>query len=272
MEHVLEMKRQQENFIDVSCEHLRSLETIIFVIEEPPPNIPQMTSHEIRNPLSAVLHLAEEIFTNSGEILDMPQVRGIPKLQQESAKDMLKGMVEAAETITACVLHQKRIVDDILVLSRLDSELLTVTPVATQPKDLITSALKMFEAEVRTAKMPLDFIEDRSLHDLDVQWLMFDPNRVIQILVNLVGNAIKFTKTQEVRQITVSMSASLERPTDVPSDIDFVPLQSGSDYMGKGYSENGDGEVVYLSLGVSDTGQGLSGSEKKVLFQRFSQG
>lgn len=248
MEHVLEMKRQQENFID-------------------------MTSHEIRNPLSAVLHLAEEMFNASNDILMDSRVSSIQTTQNETIGDAMKGLIEGAETITACVLHQKRIVDDILVLSRLDSELLQVTPVATQPKDLIHSALKMFEAEIRTADMSLKFEEDDSLRDLNVDWLMFDPNRVIQILVNLVGNAIKFTKTQDVRDIVVTMSASRSRPPSGTDHIDFVPVKNSStERLGADYNDASRGETIYLSMGVSDTGQGLSPDEKKMLFQRFSQG
>jgi signal transduction histidine kinase len=52
----------------------------------------------------------------------------------------------------------------------------------------------MFDAEIKRAEAKLDFIEHHSLSDLNVQWVLLDCSRVLQVLINLVTNAIKFTK------------------------------------------------------------------------------
>lgn len=93
MEEAMELKRQQENFIDI-------------------------TSHEMRNPLSAILQCADEIstilsdFRSSGSQIVNPSV--------------ISDSIDAAQTITLCAQHQKRIVDDVLTLSKIDSAMLMV--------------------------------------------------------------------------------------------------------------------------------------------------
>jgi PAS domain-containing protein len=88
-----ERKEQQERFID-------------------------MVSHEIRNPLSAVLHLAEE-------------VKEITKNIQPNDPDFrtkIDEVMDAADTILLCVSHQNTLVDDILSFSKLDSMMLSLVP------------------------------------------------------------------------------------------------------------------------------------------------
>ena len=93
MEEAVELKRQQENFIDI-------------------------TSHEMRNPLSAILQCADEISTILGDF------------RSSGAQNIDAGIVadsiDAAQTIALCAQHQKRIVDDVLTMSKLDSAMLMV--------------------------------------------------------------------------------------------------------------------------------------------------
>jgi PAS domain S-box-containing protein len=96
MEEAVELKRQQENFIDI-------------------------TSHEMRNPLSAILQCADEIST----ILSEFKSSGSNVIDSSIIADS----IDAAQTIALCAQHQKRIVDDVLTLSKLDSAMLMVRPV-----------------------------------------------------------------------------------------------------------------------------------------------
>lgn len=234
MEEAVELKRQQENFIDI-------------------------TSHEMRNPLSAILQCADEISSSLTEARD-----NNPGVQP----DILDNNIDAAQTITLCAQHQKRIVDDVLTLSKLDAARLLVTPVDVQPGSVVQRALKMFEGELQTADISLDFRVDDSLHTLRIDWVRLDPSRLLQVLINLTTNAIKFTTTEEKRSIIVRLGASLQRPSEQPSKtVDYVPSRSkGKDTTSS--PDWGTGEMVYITFAIRDTGRGLSESEKKLLFLR----
>ena len=238
MEEALEMKRQQENFIDI-------------------------TSHEMRNPLSAILQCADEISTSLTEL----QTNNFP---QSMTSDIVKNAMDASGIIALCAQHQKRIVDDILTLSKLDSALLLVTPCDVMPKSVVQQALKMFDGEVHTADIILNFSVDNSIADLGVEWVKLDPSRLLQVLINLTTNAIKFTTTQAKRVINVTMGASMERPAKGSSIVSYFPPRSKRKDLTDG-GDWGTGEKIFLHFAVQDTGRGLSDDEKKLLFLRFSQ-
>lgn len=239
MEEAVELKRQQENFIDI-------------------------TSHEMRNPLSAILQCSDEISTSLTKFRQDDDTRLIPD-------ELLVSCLDAAQTISLCSQHQKRIVDDILTLSKLDSALLLVTPVDAQPLTVVQRALKMHEGELHAADIQMKFVVDQSFRDLGLDWVRFDPSRVLQVLINLTTNAIKFTGSENKRTISVTIAASKTRPSEASdAPVKYFPTRKkGKDVMSE--SDWGDGEKVYIHFSVRDTGRGLSPEEKKLLFNRFSQ-
>jgi PAS domain S-box-containing protein len=237
MEEAVELKRQQENFIDI-------------------------TSHEMRNPLSAILQCSDEI---SGSLTQFKNT-GSKTLPDE----LIANCLDAAQTISLCSQHQKRIVDDILTLSKLDSQLLLVTPVDAQPLTVVQRALKMHEGELQAADIQMKFVVDQTFRDMNLDWVRFDPSRVLQVLINLTTNAIKFTTTESKRTITVTIAASNQRP----SEMECAPVKYFATRSKKHSMEDkdwGDGERVFIHFSVQDTGRGLSPEEKKLLFMRFSQ-
>jgi PAS domain S-box-containing protein len=238
-EEALELKRQQENFIDI-------------------------TSHEMRNPLSAVLQCADEISESIGRYRSVDHSAYVPK----GLNMLLDSCVEASNTISLCANHQKRIVDDILTLSKLDSKLLLVTPVDVQPVVVVEKVLKMFEPELRSNDIRGEFRIEQSYLDLGLDWCKLDPSRLRQVLINLMTNAIKFTTGREKRAITITLGASRDVSK---SDLMYFPRRQNDQSDPTDDLDWGSGEKLSLMLAVSDTGPGLTNNEKKLLFQRFQQ-
>lgn len=99
-------------------------------------------------------------------------------------------------------------------MSKLDSGLLVMTPVDVQLESVARDAVKMFEGEARSAGVELELCLEDSCRELGVETVSLDPTRVLQILINLVTNAIKFTRLEKKRHITVSLGIALERPLE----------------------------------------------------------
>jgi PAS domain S-box-containing protein len=220
-----ERKDQQERFID-------------------------MVSHEIRNPLSAVLHLAEEIKEIAG------QVQAAKSLEDEQVAEIL----DSADTILLCVSHQNTLVDDILSFSKLDSMMLSLVPREVTPKWEFATSLKVFNSEFRAKNIQFHYAMDVSYDEQGVDVVFADLNRMKQVLVNLITNAIKFTaKKQGERHITVSLGATVERPTSYPPNVVFFGGTQDSFRIDSTMtSEWGTGSTMYLMVAVKDTGIGIS--------------
>ncbi|KUI54506.1 Peroxide stress-activated histidine kinase mak2 [Cytospora mali] len=230
-------KQQQERFID-------------------------MVSHEIRNPLSAVLHLAEEI-------KQTVKSTEWPDINSEQAAEI----IDAADTILICVSHQNVLVDDILAFSKLDSMMLSLAPSVSQPKWAFSKQLKVFQAELKTKRIQFEYALDISVQDLGVDWVIADLARIKQVLVNLMTNAIKFTANKDGdRRITVAMGASTEKPLSYPPNVVFFEENDNAFHVDQTLSPDwGDGPVMYLMLVVKDTGIGISAEDQVKLFERFRQ-
>jgi signal transduction histidine kinase/DNA-binding NarL/FixJ family response regulator len=262
-EEALDSKRQQDNFID-------------------------MTSHEMRNPLSAIVHCSDAITASLARVQELGLTRQLRSVTEanpdqnslkqaalkealEEEKRLIEDGIDNAETIVACAQHQKRIVDDILTMSKLHSKLLAITPFTVNPIRIVQEALKMFEVEARRVDIDLSMMVDKSYQELGFEYLDFDPSRVKQVLINLLTNALKFTKSGPTRNVSVCMKGFRMRPTDETSPVSFINRSQTDevDYEQPALVDHRD--PVYLMFEVKDTGQGLTEDEMSHLFNRFVQ-
>jgi signal transduction histidine kinase len=234
-----EAKRQQEEFID-------------------------FVSHELRNPLSAIFQLAETIITSypTSEELD---------LSNDELSQVVKQNIDNANTILMCAKHQKRIVDDVLTLSKLEYTMLTVSPIPVQLPVLVQKWMKMFESHLSSSdiRVTIEALPFLKAHGID--WILCDELRIQQIFINLLTNAIKFTKSEVKREIKIEYGAVLVDPRlSFAKEIQWAPNQKDPSDLTLD-PDWGFGQQLYLTFAVTDTGIGMTDEEIKRLFGRFEQ-
>jgi PAS domain S-box-containing protein len=135
-----------------------------------------MVSHEIRNPLSAVLHLAEEVKEVTREIAN----------SHEDIREQVADILDAADTILLCVSHQNTLVDDILSFSKLDSMMLSLVPRETRPKWEFSQALRVFHSEFKAKNIKFHYAMDVSYDEQGVELVVADLNRMKQGITSLM--------------------------------------------------------------------------------------
>ncbi|KAL8290344.1 hypothetical protein RQP46_002602 [Phenoliferia psychrophenolica] len=213
---------------------------------------PQWQNAELlRESLSSIQSFVEDAAQG-----DYPPVDELSAILQD-----VNESVDAVDSIILCALHQGRIVDDVLNVSRLDMNLLTITPTPFDVETRVNEVLKMFDVECSQKRIQLVFEKGPGIQDFHAGWLVADHARVAQILLNFLSNSIKFTADADVKKITVRLDALdvlLPRPTHgirIP-DVEEKTLPSGS---------------VWLVIAVQDSGRGLTEDDLTRLFNRFSQ-
>ena len=134
-------------------------------------------SHELRTPLTAILGFTE-ILLETGDLNKAPQDR-----------------LEALQTIRRNGAHLLTVINDVLDLAKADAGRLRVESVRFQPAQVVADVLSM--VRVRAIEKG---VELESTYESDIpETMLGDPKRLKQILMNLLGNAIKFTARGSVR-------------------------------------------------------------------------
>jgi signal transduction histidine kinase len=172
-------------------------------------------SHEIRTPMTAILGFTE-LLASEGDRALAPQRR-----------------LEYIETIQRNGEHLLSIINDILDLSKIEAGRMTVESVDCDLAELLSETLALMAVRATAKGLALS----ASFETPVPASIRSDPVRLRQILVNLIGNAIKFTESGGVR-VAVSIDQQRE---------------------------------ALLRFDVIDTGIGLSDAQRSKLFGTFAQ-
>ncbi|GAA5852766.1 hypothetical protein JCM9279_003962 [Rhodotorula babjevae] len=260
-----DITRQKE----IEMLHIREVEQRAVDAEENRRNTEMfldMSSHELRNPLSGVWQNAEVVSTSLAKYVELIDGlrQGHPAPQQvldDLYNEMLEN-VEAVESIILCASHQGRIADDILNVSKLNMGLLSIN---VAPFDLVAAVrevVKTFEVQSHQQQINLVVEKGKSLDDLMVEFIAADAGRIKQVLYNFLTNALKYTLDSLRKRVTVHVEASPGPPVQPPSAMRVAAPNP---------SFPCPDDMVWVVISVQDSGKGLSPEQLKLLFARFSQ-
>jgi PAS domain S-box-containing protein len=163
-------------------------------------------SHEIRTPMNAILGFTELLR------------RGFGKSERESTKYL--------NTIHASGRHLLELINDILDLSKVETGRLEVERIACAPHAIVKQAVLELDVKAREKGIELAF----SAAGPVPQTVKSDPARLRQIVLNLIGNAVKFTEKGGVRVVARLAQGKPERYVldIIDSGIGIAPERIGS--------------------------------------------
>jgi two-component system, sensor histidine kinase len=168
-------------------------------------------SHEIRTPITAILGFVEVL---------------LEEQQGDWGRDELSTIQRNGE-------HLLAIINDILDISKIEARRMTIERIPCSPIQVVAdvNSLMHVRASAKGLALRVEF------HTALPETIQTDPTRIRQILINLIGNAIKFTDIGEIKLI-----------------VSFLP-----------------GERPLMQYDVIDMGIGMTPEETQHLFQHFSQ-
>jgi PAS domain S-box-containing protein len=179
-------------------------------------------SHEIRTPMTAILGFADML------------------LKEESFGNMTLESREFIETIRRNGEYLLGLINDILDLSKIEANRLNIEKEECYPVQVISEVLSLMRIRAASKNLELQVRYEgpipRTIH--------CDPKRLRQILINIIGNAIKFTHAGSVHVVVRHLAPTCQRNHQ---------------------------SIHLLQFEISDTGIGMTEKQAEMVFQPFTQ-
>lgn len=172
-------------------------------------------SHELRTPLNAILGFAQ-------------------LMERDDTLTSKQG--EALATINRSGEHLLNLIDDVLQMSKIEAGRIVLNPAPFDLHQLLQTLQEIFQSRAQAKQLSLQFNLATNLP----QYVLTDEGKLRQVLINLLGNAVKFT---QVGGVKLSVTATKEDEDNLYS----------------------------LHFAVEDTGRGIAPEEMEHLFQPFVQ-
>ncbi|NJO41001.1 MAG: response regulator [Cyanobacteria bacterium CRU_2_1] len=179
-------------------------------------------SHELRTPLNAILGFAQLLLRD-------------PSLNAEHSHKL--------EIVNRSGEHLLALINDVLEMSKIEAGRITLNEQTVDLPNLLTSLEEMLRFRAESKGLQLFFEREPDVP----QYVRIDEGKLRQVLINLLGNAIKFTQTGEV---------SLRVSKSQPDPIATHPTKP---------------ESIKLRFEVEDTGPGIPPSDLETIFDAFVQ-
>lgn len=222
-----------------------------------------VVSHELRTPLTSI-HGALNLLSS-----------GLVEAQSDKGRRVIEIAAENAERLV-------RLVNDILELERLEAGKISLSKQSCNATELLIKATDLMQVMANHAGITL------SVSPQAIQ-LEADPDRIIQVLTNLLGNAIKFSSRGSTVWLTVErVYTHLSPPYPVSHEQKAKPLLCSVDVACQqdiGFTgtptENGKALVEprprseclnsFVLFAVKDQGRGIPADKIESIFERFHQ-
>jgi PAS domain S-box-containing protein len=176
-------------------------------------------SHEIRTPLNAILGMADLL----------------------AETDLTEGQEKYISISKRAGNHLLSLINDLLDLAKIEANQFRLDSVPFNLKELLFETCSFMRTAAQRKNLELDYTLDSGIPST----LLGDPKRVRQVLINLLGNAVKFTEKGSV-------------------SLHVRPVHSEG-------SHKSEPERVEIEFEVKDTGIGIQHDNMETIFDRFSQ-
>ena len=196
-------------------------------------------SHELRTPLNVILGFTQLMARDRS--LDLHQ------------QDYLSSINQSGE-------HLLSLINDVLEMSKIEAGKVSLNSHDFDLYGLLEGIHTMFQFKAHSKGLALTLHKAESLP----QYVFTDESKLRQVLVNLVGNAVKFTHSGGIQ-----LRVQADEPSVSAREAQESSL-SEQDY-GQNHEQNAEQSSVTLHFEIEDTGPGVSAEDIEVLFDPFIQ-